>query len=100
MNSGMGGAPRGRRMLRSHDEMSTRVEVLLNTLEGERYVRRALVEELVDALGDGPFSSHAQALLGAVGDDVAFATALDRLRAELAPAPPSSTRRHALGPSA
>jgi hypothetical protein len=36
-----------------------RIELLLNTLHGERYVRRALLTELVDELAVSPFYDDA-----------------------------------------
>lgn len=68
------------------------VEVLMNTLEGERYVRAALVEELLDILENTAAASYGRELLLVLSDDAAFARSLKRLRSHLEAAPLSSTR--------
>lgn len=60
------------------------VETLLNTLEGERHVRRALLEELVEVLAGRPGADEGRELLSLTQDDAAFARGLERLRARLA----------------
>jgi hypothetical protein len=72
-----------------------RVDILLHTLRGERYLRRALLEEIAERLAldssRGPAVAAARALL--VGLDrggIDFETEVRRLERLVAAAPPPS----------